>query len=410
MPAPSILHVDMDAFFVAVELLDDPSLRGRPVVVGGAGERGVVAAASYEARAYGINSAMPSLRARRLCPHAVFLSGRYWRYQEVSAAVFELFRSITPLVEGISLDEAFLDVSGAGRLLGDGPTIAAVIRERVAAEEGLSCSVGVAPRKLTAKLASEAAKPRPSLAGPEPGAGVVVVTEDEELGFLHALPVRALWGVGPATAARLDRLAVRTVGDLAALPIDALVGTLGQGLGRHLHELAWARDNRPVVSDVAPKSIGHEETFSADHHSLESLGVELMRLGDAVASRLRRAGLAGRTVQLKIRFHDFRTVTRSVTLSEPVDEGGLITRAGRQLLATIDPAPGVRLLGVHVSGLVAGGVRQLTLGDAESPGWTGATRAIDEIRDRFGDAAIVPASLAGRRPKRRGDTQWGPEQ
>ena len=406
---PAILHVDMDAFFVAVELLDEPSLRGRPVVVGGAGERGVVAAASYEARAYGIHSAMPSLRARRLCPNAVFLAGRYWRYQEVSAAVFDIFRSVTPLVEGISLDEAFLDVRGARRLLGDGPAIGRRIRERVLAEQGLTCSVGVAPRKLTAKLASEAAKPKASTTGPVFGSGIVVVSEEDELAFLHPLPVRALWGVGPATATRLERLAVRTIGDLAAVPEEALVAALGTAQGRHLHALAWARDTRPVVAEATPKSVGHEETFAADHHTAATLGVELVRLADAVGSRLRRAGLTGRTVQLKVRFHDFRTITRAVTLGAPVDEAAQIVSAGRQLLAEIDPSPGVRLLGISVSGLTAGAARQLTLDDADTPSWSGATRAVDEIRDRFGDAAIGPAVLAGRRPKRRGDTQWGPE-
>jgi DNA polymerase-4 len=277
----------MDAFFVSVELLDQPELRGRPVVVGGAGDRGVVAAASYEARHFGVHSAMPSTRARRMCPHAVFLNGRYWRYQEVSAAVFAIFRSMTPLVEGISLDEAFLDVSGSRRLLGDGPTIAAEIRRRILDEQGLTCSVGVAPRTLTAKLASEAAKPKASLQGPVFGPGVVVVEPEEELAFLHRLPVGALWGVGPATKARLERLAVRTVGDLAALSEDAVVAALGTSQGRHLHALAWARDERPVVPDTKAKSIGHEETFAKDHHTHATLERELLRLGDAVATRLR---------------------------------------------------------------------------------------------------------------------------
>ena len=405
----TILHVDMDAFFVSVELLDQPELRGRPVVVGGAGARGVVAAASYEARAYGVHSAMPSTQALRMCPNAVFLKGRYWRYQEVSTAVFEIFRSVTPLVEGISLDEAFLDVSGALRLLGDGPTIAAEIRARVLAQEGLTCSVGVAPRKLTAKLASEAAKPKASMAGPVFGSGVKVVGLDEELAFLHAHPIRALWGVGPATGARLDRLGVRTIGDLAGLREDAVVAALGVSAGRHLHALAWARDERAVVPDAQVKSVGHEETFASDHHTLETLDRELVRLSDAVATRLRKAGVTGRTGQVKLRFHDFRTITRSETVPEGLDEAGAIVRVARRLLETVDPSPGVRLLGVSLSQLAQGAARQLTLDEAAAPGWTGATRAVDEIRDRFGDAAIVPAALAGRGPKRKGDTQWGPE-
>ena len=407
--APSILHVDMDAFFVSVELLDDPSLRGKPVVVGGAGERGVVAAASYEARSFGIHSAMPSTRARRLCPHAIFLKGRYWRYQEVSSAVFDIFRSVTPLVEGISLDEAFLDVSGARRLLGDGPAIAAELRRRVLDQQGLTCSVGVAPRKLTAKLASEAAKPKASPAGPVFGPGVFVVPVEDELSFLHAHPVGALWGVGPATLGRLDRLAVRTIGDLAALPEEAVVAALGKAAGSHLHALAWARDERPVVPESRAKSIGHEETFSTDHFTHESLDRELVRLADAVATRLRKARVAGRTVQIKVRFHDFRTITRSETLPEAVVVAPALVRTARRLLEGVDPSPGVRLFGLSVAQLTEGSTHQLTFDEVDSTGWTGATRAVDEIRDRFGDAAIVPATLAGQHPKRRGETQWGPD-
>ena len=403
----------MDAFYVSVELLDDPTLRGKPVVVGGAGERGVVAAASYEARAYGVHSAMPSTRARRLCPHAVFLKGRHWRYQEVSAAVFEIFRGVTPLVEGISLDEAFLDVSGARRLLGDGAAIASEIRRRVLDEQGLTCSVGVAPRKLTAKLASEAAKPRAGIDGPKPGKGVVVVGPGDELAFLHAHRVEALWGVGPATKARLDRLAVKTVGDLAALPVEAVVAALGTAAGHHLHDLAWARDDRAVVADAKPKSIGHEETYARDHHTHAELDVELVRLADAVSTRLRKAGVAGRTVQVKVRFADFRTITRAGTVTEAVDETTALLRVGRRLLGAVDPTPGVRLLGLSVSQLTEEPTHQLSfddvLGAGAGPGRSAATDAVDAIRDRFGDAAIVPGSMAGVRPKRRGDTQWGPD-
>ena len=416
----TILHLDMDAFFVAVEVLEDPALAGRPVVVGGTGYRGVVAAASYEARAYGVHSAMPSVRARRLCPDAVFLPGRHELYGHYSRRVHEIMRDVTPLVEGVSLDEAFLDVTGARRLLGDGPEVARLLRSRIRDEVGLSCSVGVAPRKLTAKLASEAAKPTPSTRGPVPGPGVFVVVAEGELAFLHRHPVRALWGVGPATLARLERLGVATVGDLAALPEEAVVAALGDAHGRHLHALAWARDDSSVVPDRPPKSVGHEETFARDHHEHGTLEPELLRMADSVGARLRKHDLAGRTIQLKVRFGDFRTITRSVTLPEAVDTGQEIFTAAKALLSRVDPAPGVRLLGVSAAGLQPGGTRQLTLDVAAagtdargpSPGWVDATRAVDDIRRRFGDASIGPAALAGRRSpvKQPGEQQWGPHE
>jgi len=401
--------MDMDAFFVAVEVRRDPSLAGRPVVVGGTGERGVVAAASYEARAYGVHSAMPSTRARRLCPHAVFLPGHHERYGEVSRRVMAILHSFTPLVEPLSLDEAFLDVTGARRLWGTGPEIAALIRDRVREQEGLSCSVGVAPTKFLAKLASEAAKPKASLDGVRPGRGVVVVPRGGELDFLHPLPVRALWGVGPKTHERLDRLGISTVGDLAALALDTLVASVGDAAGRHLHLLANGVDDRAVVPDQAMKSIGHEETFARDLHDHEVLGRELVRQADAVGRRLRAAGQAGRTVTIKVRYGDFTTITRSVTLPDPVDAGRDLARAAEELLATLDVSMGVRLIGVSASGLVAGGTRQLVLDQAAD--WSEADRAMDRIRDRFGDDAIAPAVTLGEsgiRAKRRGDQQWGP--
>ncbi|QGG97086.1 DNA polymerase IV [Actinomarinicola tropica] len=405
-----MLHVDMDAFYVSVELLRRPELRGRPVVVGGSGPRGVVAAASYEARAFGVFSAMPSTRARQLCPHAVFLAGDHATYAQVSARVMAAFGEVTPLVEPLSLDEAFLDVTSVRRLHGDGPTIARSLRDRVRAEEGLTCSVGVATSKFVAKLASKAAKPRATPEGPRPGPGVVVVAPGDERRFVQRLDVRELWGVGPATFEKLQRLGVRTVAQLAALDVDVLRSVLGDAAGRHLHELAHARDDRPVVPDAPPKSVSHEETYATDLVDLAVLRREVVRQADAVASRLRRAGLTGRTVQLKVRFGDFRTITRSTTLDVPLDTGPEIARAAKALLDRLDLAGGVRLLGVGVSGLGDDSGRQLSLIDVGA-GWEDASRAVDLIRDRFGDAAIGPAAATtsqGLKLVRRGAQQWGP--
>jgi DNA polymerase-4 len=405
----------MDAFYASVEVLADPALAGKPVIVGGTGGRGVVASASYEARAYGVHSAMPSVRARRLCPDAVFVPGRAGLYGEYSRRLHAIFTSITPLVEGIALDEAFLDVAGARRLLGEPPEIAALLRRRIHDELGLSASVGVATTKFVAKLASEAAKPTASRAGPIPGPGVYVVEPGTELTFLHPLPVSALWGVGPATRKRLDRFGIETIGDLAALPRETLVGALGTALGGHLHDLAWGRDPRPVEPDRPTKSIGHEETYPRDHHERAPLHREAVRLSDGVAARLRAAGLAGRTVTLKVRFGDFHTITRSRTLREPVASGPEIARVAQALIDEVDPSPGVRLLGVSASNLVARPGTQLTLdeGDRGERRWGGVGEAVEEVRRRYGDAAVGPAALldderGGVRLRRLGDQQWGP--
>jgi DNA polymerase IV len=388
-------------------------------VVGGTGDRGVVAAASYEARAYGVFSAMPSTRARRLCPDAVFLPGDHALYGEVSGRVMAVFRSYTPLVEPLSLDEAFLDVTGAVRALGDGAAIGRAIRSEVHEREGLTCAVGVATTKTVAKLASEAAKPRATPTGPVEGPGVRVVPPGGERAFLRPLPARALWGVGPATLARLERLGVRTVGDIADLPEPAAVGALGAVNGRHLRLLAQGVDPRPVEPDQKVKSISHEETFPVDHHDADVLEREVVRMADAVAWRLRRAGLTARTVTLKVRFGDFRTLTRSVTVPVPLDEGPALARYAHGLLAGIDPAPGVRLLGVGVSGLLEGAAHQLSFDDVDGGprgdgggSWHEASGAVDAIRERFGEAAIGPAAAVGPRGlrvKRRGDGQWGPD-
>lgn len=407
-----ILHVDMDAFYASVEVLRDPSLEGKPVIVGGSGDRGVVASCSYEARAFGIHSAMPSARARRLCPHAVFLPGHFDLYAEYSRRLHAILTSYTPLVEGISLDEAFLDVSGSRRLFGTGPEIAHAVLDRIAGEMSLGASVGVATNKLLAKLASKAAKPRAALTGTEPGLRVCVVEPGKELEFLHPLPVSALWGVGPATETRLRRFGVATIGDLAVVPRETLIGSLGQALGAHLHELANGRDPRPVEPDREVKSVSHEETYAVDHVHHDSLRVEAVRMGDAVASRLRSARLSGRTVAIKVRFHDFATITRAHTFPAPVDDGPSIARAAIELLDQVDVSAGVRLFGVVVSNLTEDAVRQLTFDDVGArAGWDDAVRALDEVRARFGDRAVGPGTLAGSdglRLKRLGDTQWGP--
>jgi DNA polymerase IV len=401
----------MDAFYVSVEVRRRPELAGLPVIVGGTSERGVVAAASYEARRYGVHSAMPSTRARRLCPDAIFLAGDFAAYDAASREVHEIFQSFTPLVEGIALDEAFLDVTGALRLFGTAADIARAVRQRVADERALSCSVGVAPTKLLAKLASVAAKPRAAPSGITPGPGVVVVAPGEELAFLHPLPVQALWGVGPATLERLRRLGVGTVGDLAAVPEPTLVHALGKANGRQLHRLAQGIDERPVEPNRPLKSVGHEQTFGRDLHDPAELALEVVRMADAVASRLRHHGLAGRTVTLKVRFGTFTTITRSSTAPEGLDTGPAIAGVARALLDTVEPASGVRLLGVSVSGLAARAGEQLRLGD--DPAWGSATDAVDQVRERFGPDAIGPASLVGPdgiKLTRRGRQQWGPDE
>ena len=410
----AIAHLDMDAFFAAVEIHDDPSLAGRPVVVGGCGPRGVVASCSYEARRFGVRSAMPSTRARRICPHAVFRPGRYERYEQVSRCIHEVLLRYTPLVEGISLDEAFLDLTGARRLLGPAVEVAAALRAEVTEETGLACSVGLAPCKFIAKLASEAAKPRADRYGIHPGAGVVVVAAGEELEFLRPLPVDALWGVGPASAERLRRLGITTVGRLGETPLEVLESLLGRAHGRHLHDLARAHDPRPVEVDREVKSVGQEETFATDRYDRDGLHVEIVRMADTVAARLRRSGLGARTVQLKLRRGDFTTITRSRTLSRPLHDGPAIAAVADALFATVELEGGVRLLGVSVSSLqAAADFEQLALGlgvDRDQR-WEAAAGAVEVVRARFGDHAVGPGALVsdGRlRVGRPDDNRWSP--
>ncbi|MFD0687034.1 DNA polymerase IV [Actinomadura fibrosa] len=383
-----ILHVDMDAFFVSVELLERPELRGRPVIVGGTGPRGVVSAASYEARRYGVHSAMPVSRARRLCPVAVVLPPRHERYARVSAAVFEIFRSITPLVEGLSLDEAFLDVTGARRRLGRPAEIAAMIREQVRAQQGITCSVGVASTKFIAKLASTRCKPD----------GLLVIPADGVEDFLHPLPVAALWGVGERTEQSLTRLGLRTVGQLAQVPLATLQRELGTAVGAHLHELAWGRDPREVVAHTPDKSIGAEETFDTDIDDPEIIRRELLRLAEKVGARLRAAGHAGRTVSVKLRMADFKTITRARTLREPTDLARVIYITACELYegAGLERVR-LRLVGVRVENLGPAdeAPRQLAFDEPET-GWREAERAMDQVANRFGPGAVRPAALVRR--------------
>jgi DNA polymerase IV len=462
-----ILHIDMDAFFASVEVHDNPSLVGKAVIVGGDGARGVVASCSYEARAFGVRSAMSSIEAKRRCPHAVFVSGRHARYGEISEQIHAVFSEVTPIVEPISLDEAFLDVTGAVRRLGSGPTIAAQIRSSILAATGLSSSVGIATSKLVAKLASEAAKPhverlsgtvrqvRISLRNPSSPAiigavcrsiGVVEVVAGSEVEFLHAHHARSLWGVGPATMERLARFGVVTVGDIAELPRETLVRAVGASAGNHLHQLSHGIDRRFVVADRQTKSVGHEETFSVDVNDVGQLHIEVIRMADAVGRRLKRAGLSGRTVTLKLKWPDFSLTTRSVTLREPVDGGSAIADAADRLLRNESlshriATDGVRLLGVTVASLQTnhaslqtndaspaagpvlpsrlsgddgGSLPQLSLFDdapsevvadsrskarpvSSSEARSQASARLDDIvaaiRDRFGDSAVAPASL-----------------
>jgi DNA polymerase-4 len=393
----TILHADLDAFYASVEVLDDPSLRGKPVIVGGEpGARGVVSAASYEARRYGVHSAMPLRTAASLCPTGVFLPGRPDRYRQLSTQVMRIFASYTPLVEPISLDEAFLDVTASREAFGDGAAIARKIKQRVLDEAGLVVSVGVATNKLCAKVASDLRKPD----------ALVVVPPGEEAAFLAPLPVSRLWGVGPQSRQALADYGVTTIGQLAALP----EGTLRRRFGTHGHDLALrARgiDPSPVVPSQAPKSIGHELTFDHDVDDRSRLEATLLDLAESVASRLRNHHMAAGAVQLKLRYEGFETLTRQMPVPRQTRESEPIYAAGVALLRkTLVRDRAVRLIGLTAINLTD--VQQLTLFDA--PDKTDRiTRSIDAVRERFGETAITRARLIGHRDKRRFDFGEKPE-
>lgn len=387
----SVLHADLDAFYASVEVLDDPSLRGRPVIVGGGPhDRGVVSAASYEARAFGVHSALPLRTAFRRCPTGVFLPGRPDRYRELSRQVMAIFGSYTPLIEPISLDEAFLDVTGSAAAFGDGSTIGARIKERVLDEVGLVVSVGVATNKLVAKVASDLRKPD----------ALVVVPPGGEAEFLAPLPIRRLWGVGPRAQAALADFGVATIGQLAALPSATLERRFGRH-GRDLGARARGLDPSPVEPVHAPKSIGHEHTFEADTIDRRQLDATLLDVAESVGRRLRRAGLVAGAVQLKLRYEGFETLIRQAPLRRQADDAEPIYDAGRALLdRLLQPGRGVRLIGLTAISLTD--AQQLTLFDA--PDRTDRlVRSIDAVRERFGDRAITRARLLTEAPARRFD-------
>ncbi|MGH2636743.1 MAG: DNA polymerase IV [Actinomycetota bacterium] len=386
--AEPILHVDLDAFYASVETLKDPSLAGRPVAVGGAGTRGVVMSASYEARSFGVRSAMPAVRARRLCPDLVFVPPDFESYKAHSNRFREVLLAVTPLVEPIALDEAFLDVSGAVLLFGAPAAIGERIRRDVRADVGVSCSVGVGPTKLIAKLASAHAKPD----------GLVEVRAGEVGAFLDPLPARALWGIGEKTMEILSRLGVKTVGDLGRTPPVVLARLLGDQHARGLHALARGVDDRAVVPYEPPKSVSHEETFDRDLDDEEELLREILALSQRVGARLRADGYRARTVTLKVRLANFTTLTRSRTIDPATDVAADLYKITTDLFRALPGARRrIRLLGVAGTGLVAAGEEQLALLRGER--WSEVERAVDRIEKRFGRGSAMPAALIDRRPR-----------
>jgi DNA polymerase-4 len=382
----AILHADLDSFFASVEQRDDPRLRGRPVIVGG----GVVLAASYEAKEFGVASAMGGARARRLCPHAAVVPPRMAAYSEASKAVFAVFERTAPVVEGISIDEAFLDVRGMEHFAGTPEEIAARLRAEVREEVGLPITVGVASTKHLAKVASATAKPD----------GLIVVPAGEELAFLHPLPVERLWGVGPATAGRLHARGLTTVGQVAALPEGTLVAIVGRAAGRQLHALAHNRDPRPVQGRRRRRSIGSQRALGRGQRSAAELDAILVGLVDRVTARLRAARRACRTVVLRLRFADYARVTRSQTLPEATTVTGVILAALRELLVAAGPLlreRGITLLGISLTNLCEADAVQLAL-PLERRRPAALDSAVDSVRDRFGTAAITRAVLLDRDP------------
>jgi DNA polymerase-4 len=382
-----ILHVDMDAFYASIEQRDNPELRGKPLVVGGGSNRGVVAAASYESRVFGIRSAMPMAEARRRCPDLVRVAPRMAHYQAVSREIFAVFNEFTPLVEGLSLDEAFLDVTSSRRLFGGGQAIAAAVKDRIRARTSLTASVGVAPNKLVAKIASDLGKPD----------GLVVVAAERVQQVLDPLPVSVIPGIGKRTLARLQRVGVHTIADLRGAPDHDLEPIFGR-FTRKTRERAAGLDDRPVIAARSEKSISNEETYDTDLCDRHSMERQLLRLTERTAGRLRKAGLCAGTVQVKIRRSDFRTFTRQQRLQPPGNGTDQLYALARALLSgwlNENPDARVRLLGVGCSSLAAAEQPDL-FADGEAAQATDFDRAIDEIRDRFGSAAVARARTLDR--------------
>ncbi|WP_405375882.1 MULTISPECIES: DNA polymerase IV [unclassified Microbacterium] len=381
-----ILHVDMDAFYASVEVLDDPSLAGKPLIVGGMEGRGVVSSASYEARRFGVRSAMAVSRALQLCPQAIVVVPHFDRYSALSKQIMQIFRDVTPLVEPLSIDEAFLDVSGARRLWGSPGQIARMLRARVLAETGLACSVGVAATKHVAKIASTISKPD----------GLLIVSEADTGRFLAERPVRALWGVGPKAAEALEARGIRSVADILHTPAAVLDRALGPAMGARIAQLARGEDPREVETTRTEKSIGHEETFLVDVVDPGVLRSELRRLSDRVASRLRAGGFESRTIALKVRYADFTTISRSTTVPEPTNVGQRIGDVALEMFAKIDLSQPVRLIGVRAEKLTGDGIGGLALWDDDAE-WRRVDAALDDARSRFGGGAVTRASTLGPR-------------
>jgi DNA polymerase IV len=379
-----IIHLDMDAFYASVEQGDRPELRGKPVIVGGTIARGVVCACSYEARRYGIHSAMPMARAVRLCPQGIVLPVRMSRYRAVSEKVFAIFARYTDRLEPLSLDEAFLDVTGCERLFGVPKDIATTIRQEVRRETGLAVSAGIAPNKFLAKLATDRAKPD----------GLLEVMEEDVAAFLSPLPVGAVWGVGKKTAARLEGLGVRTIGELQRVDHDRLVKLFGAA-GHQLYHLARGNDERPVEEESRLRSIGHEETFHQDLWSVEEMHLALLELAERVSHRLRSHDLVGRCIVLKVKFGDFVTVTRNRTCAEGINTTQAVCRAATELLENTEAGQRpVRLLGIAVSQLQERRTGQTELfGNEERLRNESLDRAMDKVREKFGDDGLCRGSL-----------------